>query len=812
MRKVGQAGKVISSILIFAICITSLAGCGKKKSGNSLEEAKQIDKNCIFKQEDFEGILEPGEKADIIEIVGDKVKVITRSEKGKNRCISFNKDGSDVQSIDINTREDVYISSCAFDNDGNIYVNTIEGIVDDRFADMGGAEDAESEADATSSDASASEQPDAGEDASKEASKDASASESSAAEEAKDGDLGENVADDGKSYLVKLDPTGKEIYKYELSKDFEGEDFDVSEIFWSAKYGLVCSTAKGIQAYDEQKGFEMLIDKKKIGDSIYIYNFAKLSDDKAVVTYYDEANYAGETNAIIDLEKKEVGKKLEGLSENAQYSFFAGTDGTLYAATDVGIFKYDLQASKLEKLLDYRDSNIGSGGWMSWIAAVAISDKEFIASIPIDTDNNMALVRLTKVNPEDIADKTIITMSTLWTDETIGSEIMKFNRNNDKYTIKIIDYNELYPDDWEEAEKQFNLDITSGKAADIINISGNESYLKKYVDKGIVLDLTSAFENGGPLADIEFLPNIDDMMKIDGKYYSFIPSFTVETYVVRSKFANGKSSLTYKDCDELIKSKGTDYDTAFGSFNQKSNMASYYWEYYGDKFIDWENKKCDFNNPEFIDLMNFINNFPDERKDFDSNDYIDPDTYYADDRGLFYNGYFYNMDEYARLKQVLFKDEIEFVGVPNNFGENLSSINAKTFVVNSKTSHQDIIFDFIRNLLEADRGAWGGFSSIKSKFDSELQEATKEKSDDDYDAYVYDRVAEKEVKIKPLTQEEVKKFSDFVLSINLLYSGNSEVSDIISEECSAFFSGQKTAEEVAEIIQNRVSVYINENS
>ena len=102
--------------------------------------------------------------------------------------------------------------------------------------------------------------------------------------------------------------------------------------------------------------------------------------------------------------------------------------------------------------------------------------------------------------------------------------------------------------------------------------------------------------------------------------------------------------------------------------------------------------------------------------------------------------------------------------------------------------------------------------AIKSKFDSELQEATKEKSDDDYDAYVYDRVAEKEVKIKPLTQEEVKKFSDFVLSINLLYSGNSEVSDIISEECSAFFSGQKTAEEVAEIIQNRVSVYINENS
>ena len=41
---------------------------------------------------------------------------------------------------------------------------------------------------------------------------------------------------------------------------------------------------------------------------------------------------------------------------------------------------------------------------------------------------------------------------------------------------------------------------------------------------------------------------------------------------------------------------------------------------------------------------------------------------------------------------------------------------------------------------------------------------------------------------------------------------NIEITNIIAEEASAFYCGQKTAEEMADIIQNRVTVYINENS
>ena len=43
-----------------------------------------------------------------------------------------------------------------------------------------------------------------------------------------------------------------------------------------------------------------------------------------------------------------------------------------------------------------------------------------------------------------------------------------------------------------------------------------------------------------------------------------------------------------------------------------------------------------------------------------------------------------------------------------------------------------------------------------------------------------------------------------------LYSQNTAVLDIISEQTDAFFSGQKSADEVAKLVQGKLSIYVNE--
>ena len=289
-----------------------------------------------------------------------------------------------------------------------------------------------------------------------------------------------------------------------------------------------------------------------------------------------------------------------------------------------------------------------------------------------------------------------------------------------------------------------------------------------------------------------------------------MPSFKVATCVVRAKFAKGKGSLTYKELDDLIKSNGTDYETAFGSNHDKS-YGNLLMPHYADKCIDWNEKKCDFKNPEFIEFLNFINKFPDKASG--NSNLAEIDKSYAEDKGLYYRELFSNLNEYARLKQLVFNDDIELVGYPNNSRENIASIYGELYAVNSNTAHKDIVLEFVKNLILSDKDdSNSGFSTVKQKFEEELQEATKEKSDDDESAQLWDQINHVMVKMKPLSQEEVSKFYDYTVSINSLDCMDNEITNIIAEEASAFYCGQKTAEEVADIIQNRVTVYINENS
>ena len=52
---------------------------------------------------------------------------------------------------------------------------------------------------------------------------------------------------------------------------------------------------------------------------------------------------------------------------------------------------------------------------------------------------------------------------------------------------------------------------------------------------------------------------------------------------------------------------------------------------------------------------------------------------------------------------------------------------------------------------------------------------------------------------------------EFMISIDKCFFYNDSVMNIINEEMPAFYTGQKTAQEVAKTIQNRVQLYVDEN-
>jgi multiple sugar transport system substrate-binding protein len=61
-----------------------------------------------------------------------------------------------------------------------------------------------------------------------------------------------------------------------------------------------------------------------------------------------------------------------------------------------------------------------------------------------------------------------------------------------------------------------------------------------------------------------------------------------------------------------------------------------------------------------------------------------------------------------------------------------------------------------------------------------------------------------------ITQEDAEVFRALVDSISALCGQDDRIIAIVQEEAAAYFAGAKTKEEVAAIVQDRVTTYVNE--
>ena len=70
-----------------------------------------------------------------------------------------------------------------------------------------------------------------------------------------------------------------------------------------------------------------------------------------------------------------------------------------------------------------------------------------------------------------------------------------------------------------------------------------------------------------------------------------------------------------------------------------------------------------------------------------------------------------------------------------------------------------------------------------------------------------------EMEIMAATEEEVAEVRKLIESAEKVAgSVDEQLVNIITEESEPFFKGQKSAADVAGIIQNRIQIYVNENS
>ncbi len=837
MKKKSMFSRVASLILGTALLTTSLSGCslgGKEES--LVDKASQNTKEFVFRSETLD-FLEAADYSNLA-IVGDKVYAATYSKGGYITISSFNPDGSDLKSIKIPESDQESHGNLTYDSEGNLYcllykydfsyededeVITYseedekdgnagaEASAEDASAENASVEDTSTEnisaKEATSEEASATEE--------------SSAVEESTAAEASSEDEGEGmgyVEEEGEGeyqYLVKYDPEGNELFRIDLQKDMQqGEYYSMYNMVYDDANGLIISSNMGIDKLNEGDGtFTKIVDTRDKNNEYYDISISLYKGFGGQIFASLWSGHGMELRTF-DPTTGKFGEKSELFAAYEDCSFFGGNGYDLYVSKNDGFYGYDAVRDNLVKLLDYVDSELSVSYSLSTV--VAINDTEFIANVP-DEDYNYSLCRLTKIPADEVRDKTVITLAGNSIDYSVRQVIYKFNQESDEYKVKLVDYSPLNTDeDWNAGANQFNLDIVSGNVPDIMFFF-NEEPVDSYINKGLFLDIAPFIKNDPELADVEFVQNVFDAFKTEDKLFQLVPTFYVNTVSAKSSVVKGKETLTLKECKELIEAKGINYGNSFGLSDRQTILyngilAS------GDRFIDWENKKCNFDSEEFIELLEFAKQFPAEISEDAWMDY--DEACYRNETALFEITYLNGFRPYKRYAAGAFGTDITFIGFPNEMGVNCSVIHPSIrLAISSQTKHADVCWQILRQfLLEdyQDKVSYD-FPIRKSSFDK-LAEASKEKEswiDDDGKKHYEDDyywIGDTQITIPPMNQKDVDYVKNFIESLSMVYQPNTNVFNIINEEASAFFSGQKSAKEVADIMQSRLSIYVNENS
>lgn len=521
--------------------------------------------------------------------------------------------------------------------------------------------------------------------------------------------------------------------------------------------------------------------------------------------------------AAFDLATEEI--ELSGSMYN-YYSFMPGTgDVDFYVTNQEGVSTYSFGDEEPKLIMNYIDSDF-SGNSINNMCP--IDETSFVGSYYGMEDSATSVALFTKVNPEDIVDKQVILYGCDYIDYNIKRHIMEFNKENEKYRVQVKDYSVYNSmDDYMAGNTQLNNDILAGNTPDILQLNANMA-IDSYMSKGLFEDLNPYFEKDEELNKEDFLVNLFDAVSVNGKLYQIFPCFSVQTVLGKTKYVGEKIGWNFDDLNAAME-KMPEGCVSFAEMTRALMLNIAISMGKGD-YVNIETGECSFESQEFMQLLEFINQFPEEI-DYatlydDENYYASYQTIYREDRALLMNTGFYRYKDYNSTVKAQFGEDVTMIGFPVKEGSGNVFMTQMAMTMSSKSAVKDGAWEFMRYFLtdefQTSDNIWGFPVSLKAL--EALEKAAQEKEffinqetgeKEEYDETRW--VNDVEVIIDPMTAEEAKEFTGFLKTLDREYNVDNELINIITEEAAPYFNGQKSVEEVAKIIQSRVQIYVNEN-
>ena len=619
--------------------------------------------------------------------------------------------------------------------------------------------------------------------------------------------VGEDTKD--KVYVKSYDKTGKELWAVHLNEKMgEEEYYYANQLFLDENNQLILDTSRGIEIFDLQGQPVKLIEKPEVMDC----NLRKIREDKYAIVFSNGEKAHIQT---VDTATGQLGEKIEIPFNYYRYSVQNGKYYDLYLSDEYAVYGYNMADTQPTKLMDYISSDFGG---FTMYQITFLDETSFLGGYHGDMGSKFS--KFTKVPSEEIADKTPLTLGCYYLDHKVKQRLIEFNRNNPEYKIHIIDYS-IYDtmQDYTQGLTKLNTDIISGRVPDIMLLN-QRMPINSYISKGLFVDFNELIEQDTSFKREDFLPNVFEALATEDGLYQLAPSFMVNTFAAKTKDVGKELGWTMEEAVKIL--EGKPEGTKLLSEMTSSNFLYYASWISIDDYVNWETGECFFNSPGFLGILEYAKSLP---REIDYTAIMDDESYWNEMEAQYRNGktilsmaYLSAFRDYQYLVQGTFGDEITLIGFPTDKGLGAGLSFSTNIAISAQSENQMGAWDFVKGFFTEEYQ-----DSIEYEFPvrisslNRMEEKAWERpyyEDENGNREEYDDIIQingVEIKMKPLTKEETALVKEYIGKITNVSVVNEDIYNIILEEAESYFNDQKTAEDVAEVIQSRVKIYVNEN-
>lgn len=627
-------------------------------------------------------------------------------------------------------------------------------------------------------------------------------------------------------YICRYDASGERTFENDFSEVMT-RDGSNSWIQYACMDGenriyMACDTV--VHLFDAEGVFCGTID---LGTNGWIDSMGAGKDGKMYVAYRDYNN-----NSTVLREMDFAGRSLGATYENfvdgySRGGLAVGTDADFMVYDGNGLYAYDMKTQTSERILEWLDCDI-YGDNIQGIKAM--EDGRIMVTLYDWEADGPEIATLALKPAAEVKEKTEIVLGTLYSNGEIRRAAVNFNKSSDEYHVSMrsyFDYNDVtysgetsnYQEVLSNAATRLNNDIISDNCPDILVLEGVN--VSRFAQKGVFEDLNSYLDGGSVIKRGDYFENVLDAFTYNGTLVSIPKSFSLDTLAGRTADLGEERGWTLS---EMLSYAEEHPDAELLAYGTKSSTLQSMFQYNQGNFVDWETGKCSFEDESFVKLLELANHFaPEYEYDEDAPSY--PSRLAAGEI-LLSRENIYDFNE-MQVPEAMYGEAVTFIGFPNESGDSGTYLSAGSgLAITSKSAHKEGAWKFMESWLgmESERYSWG-FSTKKAKFEEAKAEAMKvnyildengqpmldENGDPmtygmggfGYDDWFYE--------YHSMTAEEAELLEELIAGARPVTDFDMQITNIVLEEAEAFFKGQRSAKDVAGIIQSRVGVYVDEN-